>query len=432
MQIVTTHTNTDFDALASMIAVTLLHPGTVAVAPGNLNHNVKAFLSIHKDLFPTITAGDVEFESVRRMFVVDVNKWERLDRMKPLRNRPDLEIRLWDHHMEPGTIDPSWSCCENVGATATLLVRYLKEEKKILTPMQATLLLAGIYEDTGNLTFSSATAEDAYAAGYLLDRKADLSVINTFLKPAYGEKQKEILFRMLQSARREKINGYRVSICRQQIRGHVDNLALVVHMFREILNVDAAFGIFSEEGRDRCIVIGRSNADGFDVGRIMRIMGGGGHMGAGSAMLRSVAPEEAEQSILEIIGGQQQATVRVSDLMSFPVQSVSPSTTMRETAMLLREKGCSGFPVVDDGKLVGVISRRDFRKIRGEKQIGLPVKAFMSTRIMTTTPDKSPMEAAQLMVKHDVGRLPVVAEDEIVGIMTRSDAMLYFYDLLPD
>jgi CBS domain-containing protein len=42
------------------------------------------------------------------------------------------------------------------------------------------------------------------------------------------------------------------------------------------------------------------------------------------------------------------------------------------------------------------------------------------------------MHAAQLMIKHDIGRLPVVENDEIIGIVTRSDTMLYFYDLLPD
>ncbi|MBW1841545.1 MAG: CBS domain-containing protein, partial [Deltaproteobacteria bacterium] len=122
----------------------------------------------------------------------------------------------------------------------------------------------------------------------------------------------------------------------------------------------------------------------------------------------------------------------VSDLMSFPVTTVSPTATLRETAMLLREKGYSGFPVAENEKLVGVISRRDFRKMRGEKQLELPVKAFMGTRIKTISPGKSPADAARMMVKHDIGRLPVVESGKIIGIMTRSDVMLYFYDLVPD
>ena len=61
-----------------------------------------------------------------------------------------------------------------------------------------------------------------------------------------------------------------------------------------------------------------------------------------------------------------------------------------------------------------------------------PVKAFMSTNVLTIDPGKSPGQAANLMVKHDVGRLPVIQNDQVVGIITRSDAMMYFYDLVPD
>jgi CBS domain-containing protein len=61
-----------------------------------------------------------------------------------------------------------------------------------------------------------------------------------------------------------------------------------------------------------------------------------------------------------------------------------------------------------------------------------PIKAFMSRKVISIPHDKSAMEAARLMIKHDVGRLPVMKENKIIGIITRSDAMTYFYDLLPD
>jgi CBS domain-containing protein len=135
---------------------------------------------------------------------------------------------------------------------------------------------------------------------------------------------------------------------------------------------------------------------------------------------------------LELLKGNQQSSVMVSDLMSYPVFSVKSDTPMSEVANLLKEKGCTGLPVVDDDHLVGVISRRDFQKIKKSSQLKSPVKAFMSTRNITIGPDKSPMEAARMMVKHDIGRLPVVSDGKIIGIMSRSDAMIYFYDLLPD
>jgi len=432
MQVVTTHKNTDFDALASTIAATILYPEAIPVLPRQVNPNVKGFLSIHKDILKTSLFDDVFLEDVKRLIVVDINKWSRLGRIGRLKKNKNLEVFLWDHHCDDGDINPTWKCQEPVGANITLMVRRLKQEKKILSPIQSTLFLAGLYEDTGNLTFPSSTAEDAYAAAYLLERKADLNIISSFLRPAYGEKQKNVLFEMLQSAKRDKVNGYSVSFNKLNLKNYVDNLAVVVHMYREILNVDAAFGIFVDEERNQCMIIGRSNADGFDIGTIMRSMGGGGHPAAGSALLESVNPDTVEDMIRELIQGNQQASVQISDLMSFPVVAVSPNTRMKKVASMLKAKGCTGFPVVEDGRLVGMISRRDFKRVKKESQLKAPVKAFMKTNVKTIAPGKSPTEAARLMVKYDIGRLPVVEDEKIIGILTRSDAMLYFYDLLPD
>ena len=432
MQIVTTHKNADFDAFASVVAATLLFPEALAVLPKTLNPNVKAFLSIHKDLFETHTPGEIDLKRVQRLIVVDASSWSRLDRIDALKSRKGLEILVWDHHIETGTIRAGQSCIEAVGATTTLLVRELRRRHKILTPMQATLLLAGIYEDTGNLTFPSTCAEDAHAAGWLMERKADLNILNTFLKPAYSEKHKAILFQMLQHAKRSRIKGHSVSINTVAVEGHVDSLAVIVRMYLEILNVDAAFGIFAEASKNRCMVIGRSQIEGLDVGSIMRHMGGGGHPRAGSAQIKGASPDAVEQRILELIRGNQQASVPISDLMSFPVQTVTPETRMEEVALMLRTKGITGIPVVNGERVVGMISRRDFRKMRKVSHIKAPVRAFMATAVLTIAPDKSPTQAAQLMVKHDVGRLPVVDNGRVIGIITRSDLMRYFYDLLPD
>jgi predicted transcriptional regulator len=136
--------------------------------------------------------------------------------------------------------------------------------------------------------------------------------------------------------------------------------------------------------------------------------------------------------LIGLIEGNQQASVRVSDLMSFPVLSVRTDTPMTEVARLLRQKGCTGLPVIDDGELKGVISRRDFKRVRRKNQLAAPVKAFMGNKVFTIAPDKSPTQAVGMMIRHDIGRLPVVEDGRVIGIVTRSDAMLYFYDLLPE
>ncbi len=431
-KIITTHKNTDFDALASLVAGTLLYPEAVPILPRQTNPNVKSFLSIHKDIFEFPRADQLDLNAVRQLIVVDTNAWGRLDRLEGLKGMADLSIELWDHHPDEGDLCPAVSRRETTGANITLMLRALKEQGIPFSPIQATLFLAGLYEDTGNLTFPSSCSEDAYTAGFLLERKADLAMVNRFLSPAYGLKQKEVLFELLKSARRKKVNGYRIGIGKLSVKGHVESLAVVVRMYMDIANVDAAFGLFETEGQAKCMVIGRSAIEGLNIGSIMRCLGGGGHPAAASAMLRDVNPDAVESMIVDLIAGNQQASVQVSDLMSFPVITIEADTPMSEVARLLRHYGCTGLPVVDNDRLVGVVSRRDFKRLRRQDQLGSPVKAFMSTNVQTIGAGHSPLAAARVMVKHDIGRLPVAQDGKIIGIITRSDVMNYFYDLLPE
>ncbi|THB78040.1 MAG: CBS domain-containing protein [Desulfobacteraceae bacterium] len=432
MKIVTTHKGSDFDALASLVAATILYPEAKPVLPNSVNANLKAFLSIHKGLFEFYTTKEIELDRVRTLIVVDTSSWNRLEGMGSLKEKDDLEIIVWDHHTK-GDIAAHHKVIRETGACITLLTQELEKQRKLITPIQATLFLMGLYEDTGNLTFPSTLSEDAHAAGFLLDRKADLNILGTFLRQAYGKKQKDILFHMIQDAKREEFGDFSLSIAAMDIAGRIENLAMVMQMYREIVNVDVAFGIFKDVERDKCMVIGRSNVDSINVGMMMRSIGGGGHPGAGSALIKSANPAAVEEMIRELVKGNQHSSVMLSDIMSYPVLTVDQDTSVEEVAMLLRDVGCTGMPVVDqDEKIVGVISRRDFKKVKKSSQMQSPIKAFMTRDVVTISHEKSAIEAAKLMIKNDVGRIPVMEDGKIIGIITRSDAMMYFYDLLPD
>ena len=184
MQIAATHTGSDFDALASLVAASVLYPEAKLILPNSINPNLKTFLSIHKDLFNFYSSRDIDINKVKSLIVVDTSSWKRLDGLQSLRQKKDLEIILFDHHVKDD-IEADHVVRKETGAAVTLLVQEIQKQKKIITPIQATLFLMGIYEDTGNLTFTSTTADDAHMAAYLLDRKADLSILNTFLQYAY-------------------------------------------------------------------------------------------------------------------------------------------------------------------------------------------------------------------------------------------------------
>jgi nanoRNase/pAp phosphatase (c-di-AMP/oligoRNAs hydrolase) len=431
LKIITTHKNMDFDALASVMAANMLYEDARAVLPRTMHPNVRRFLAVHKDVFKSINFKDVDMDSVRAMVVVDACRWDRLETDRAFHEERKTDVSIWDHHPDDSDIDANWRCQRPMGAAVTLLLEELQKRGRSLSPIEATLCLAGIYEDTGSLSFPSTKPEDALAVGFLLGQGADLSIVGEYLRPAYGKTQKEILFTMLDSSESFAINGFDVSISKIAIEGHTPSLAVVVNMYREIVNTDAAFGIFSVKENGRSFVIGRSREGGVNIGEIMRGLGGGGHAEAGSAMVKDAAPEKIEEIIRERIQNYRRIDVSISDLMSFPVFSVPPDMPMRDVAEVLLEHGCTGLPIIEDDALAGVISKRDFGKRLREKDWNKPVKAFMQRDVVTLTPGDSAEKAVRLITRHDIGRLPVVENDRVIGIVTRTDLMRYFYDLLP-
>lgn len=154
--------------------------------------------------------------------------------------------------------------------------------------------------------------------------------------------------------------------------------------------------------------------------------------GAGAARVDCDDPMAVAGRLRSHIEDYRGERILIGDLMSFPVTTIAAGATMQEAADLLEKAGCTGLPVMEDGRLVGIVSRRDFRKIRRQKHLASPVKAFMSREVKFIGPESRPLDAARLMVQYDLGRLPVVSEGQLIGIVTRTDTMRYYYDLLPD
>jgi nanoRNase/pAp phosphatase (c-di-AMP/oligoRNAs hydrolase) len=433
MHIITTHKNTDFDGLASVIAGTILYPGSVGVIPKSVNNNVAQFLSTHKTAFNIVLPNEIDFENVTRLSVVDTDQWRRLDRMQKLKKRQDIEIYLWDHHQNGGDIEADWSCREKVGATVTLMIREMKRREMELNPLFSTVLLIGLYEDTGHLSFPSTRSEDAAAASYLLENGADLNVASVFLNPPYDEIQKDVLFSMVQDTERVKYNNYTIGINILQLDKKVPMLAAVVNMYRKIINADAVFIIFINDAKSST-VIGRSGVDRIDIGATLKKLGGGGHSAAGSATVSTLdyPPKELKNKIIELIKENQTSRAVIADLMSFPVTFVAPETPMQEVREIMQQKKIRGILVGDEYNLQGIIVVWDFKKLKQKKHWQTPVKAFMVRNVATTTPGLQPSHAAQFMVEKNIGHLPVEHEGRIIGIVTRTDILNYFYGMLPE
>ena len=118
----------------------------------------------------------------------------------------------------------------------------------------------------------------------------------------------------------------------------------------------------------------------------------------------------------------------VSDYMTRNVTVANPMDTIQKIYTMIVESGFSAFPVVKKKRIVGLISRRDLIRTRRMQSViashaHTTIEEVMSKDVVTIGPDETVSSAAELLVKHDVSRLPVVDGDRIVGIVDRHDIL---------
>lgn len=115
----------------------------------------------------------------------------------------------------------------------------------------------------------------------------------------------------------------------------------------------------------------------------------------------------------------------IRDVMTSNPQSVEPSSTVADAARLMRDHDVGSLPVVENGKLTGVVTDRDIavRAVaEGKDPQSTKVAEVLSQDLVTIDPQQDLDEALRLMARHQVRRLPVVEEDgRLVGIVSQAD-----------
>ena len=114
--------------------------------------------------------------------------------------------------------------------------------------------------------------------------------------------------------------------------------------------------------------------------------------------------------------------LKIKQVMTTPVVTVSPETTMGELKELLRTRRISGTPVMEKGRLVGIVSIEDLIKALVEGKIDARVSERMTRQVVTLRAEESVIEAVKKFSESSLGRLPVLDEDgHLVGILTGVD-----------
>jgi len=428
MQIITTHTGTDFDALASVVACTFLYPGSVGVLPGMVNPEVKQFLALHGNILRIKPRKDFDLDGVTSLVVVDANNWKRLDKMDSLAERAGLEVICWDHHMEGVTIESGETHREEVGAAVTLLLEEMQRRDTPMSPMHATLFLLGIYSDTGCLRYPSVTSRDAAMVSFLIENGADLNVVSAYLDDTVDDAHTEVFGQMLDESEIISIGATRIGLCALRVKSGLTSLAPLVEKYREFKGLDGAFGVFQADSQ-KCMIIGRGKPRFVDVGHIVRALGGGGHPGAGSAIIRKPDPAEAAQEVRALIADGCNAKTEVRKVMMDPAKfMVDVDDTMAEAARRLAAGTVTGLMVCEQTILLGGLSTIECEKAEKTGSMDVRVKGYIRRNIPKLEPSTSCREAVELMVDAREGILAVVEGDRLVGVVTQADLLLQVYE----
>jgi CBS domain-containing protein len=122
----------------------------------------------------------------------------------------------------------------------------------------------------------------------------------------------------------------------------------------------------------------------------------------------------------------------VRDAMTADPTTVEPGTSLKEAAQLMKSDDVGALPVVENGRLTGMITDRDIAiRAVADGKLESTVGEIASKDVVSIDPQQSLEEAARLMAQHQIRRLPVCEEDgRLVGIVAQADVAQIGHDAL--
>lgn len=415
MKVVLTHENTDFDAFAAQLAAAKLYAGAIPVLAQRPTREVARFVESYGAQLPYVRRTELPRGRVTEAIIVDA---QSVPPIKGMDRRTTWYVI--DHHPmqeepRPGAI----YTIDQVGAVTTLLVEKLRDLRVSLTPLEATLLLLGIYEDTGSLSYRQTTPRDLRSAAWLLEQGANLAVVNEYLRHPLDERYQAVYTQLMENIEWYHVQDNSVLIAAAHLTEYVEELSVLAHKLDDVFEPAATFLLFVL--KEEIQLIARSATSAIDVGQVARALGGGGHGAAAAAYIRGMDLTTVRERIKELLDQTVAPPVVVRNIMSFGVHTLQPDMLLQEADALVRRYGHEGFPVVDEGRLVGILTRKEIDRALQHGLGNAPVRLYMHTGDVSVHPSDGVARVQQIMSDHGIGQLPVVENGRLLGIVTRTD-----------
>ncbi|MDR2536589.1 MAG: CBS domain-containing protein [Treponema sp.] len=344
-----------------------------------------------------------------------------------IKTPPDPKIKIIDHHnLENCDILGAQKEGAIYGANVTYLGKLAIRNKITLLPEEATIALTGLYADTGRLIYENVRREDFEVSAYLLDMGASLKLVKAFLESAIEDDQISILNQLLLVAKTKIVQGHALLITYLELPDNINGLAAVVDKVMEVENPDAYFAFFFIPKKNTILVIARSQKAKIDLHELLQRYGGGGHQFAASVKITNRDGEEFHQEFLAYLECSLKPATRARDIMTRNTYTIQEHISLRDASIFLEQIDLTGVPVLNEhGGVSGFLSLRDIMKGRRASQMHAPVKAYMTRNVITANGNITMREVERIFYKHRINHIPIIEEGKLLGIITHGNYLEY-------
>lgn len=409
-----------------MVAAKKLYRDAEIVFPGSQEKKLRDFMLAFEPV-KIKRIKDIDLSRVTRLILVDTKLPGRIGPFANLLSNKKIKIHIYDHHpFNKGDIRGEVEKIETVGATATIFTEILKNKRLPPTPMEATILALGIYEETGCLLFPSTTERDLLAVAYLLKRGANLNIASSFLKMELSMEELDILNELVQSSREVVIQGIRIKIAKASREQYFGDAAHLAHRMMDMEDIDAVVVLLGMEGK--ILIVARSKVPELDVSRVMMEFGGGGHPTAASATIKEASLEVVEEKLAALLNANVKPGKVASDIMTKPVISIQGEVSVKEAEVMMTRYGVNVLPVLEEEKYLGLISREVVEKALFHGFGKSRAIDFSTTDAIIVDPQAPIRQIETLMIEQNQRFMPVVENGKIVGAITRTDLLRTLYE----
>jgi tRNA nucleotidyltransferase (CCA-adding enzyme) len=410
-QVIILQEGADLDALSSSLAFQKLSPHSVLLKPRFLSKRASQVFSQFSHLFRLT-------ERVPEKFILVLLDTNHIPEEVNLLNVEDVII--YDHHPPKENFSFKGKI-DKTGSATTLVVEELIKRKQTLTKEEATVIALGIYEDTGCFTYGGTTPRDLKAAGWLLERGADLKLIRRFIQESYTKNQIEAVEKLLSSLEKIYLDGLTVVIATAVLSEYEPDINTLLYEVKDLKEADAFFVII--EAGSKTYVFGRSQCKEINAGEILSTLGGGGHPEAGSLKLENVPAQRIKNFILGVLKGKKTSGHRVGDIMTSPPFCLKENLTVKEALKELTARGFANAPVVDHrDRLIGIVSKKALLKVAdqfGDRKVG----EFANRDVHVLSTEDPVWSAEEVLTRFGQKMIPVIDKGKLVGILTRIDLL---------